>query len=273
MGNVGDRLEEARKRQGITIREASEATKVRTEYLSNFENDNFDFDLPDVYKRGFVKMYARFLKIDIEPFMTDVDALMQGRSKGKGGREFFGRMDLQTGSSAQDTTPSSIFNEGDSGVGVAYKKGTNSPAVPAAERLELGTDKTLYWKIGLVCVGTVVVVGLIALLIQTILSDGSAPADSAAQGTQQVAQATTPTVVITAKGDALVAVQELAEPNRRLINNERLRAGETRTVYPNGQFHVVSDKIENVGVQINGKSFNTPETGRKAMRFDANGPL
>lgn len=248
-------------------------TKIRTEYLSNFENDNFDFDLPDVYKRGFVKMYARFLKIDVTQFMADVDALMQGRGKSKGGREFFGRMDLpNAGSSAQDSNPSSIFNEGDSGVGVAFKKGGN-PNVPAAERLELGTDKTLYWKIGLVCVGTVVVVGLIALLIQTIMSGGTPAQPGAQSGSQTVAQATVPTVVITANGDALVAVQELAEPNRVLIRNERLRAGESRTIHPNGEFRVVSDKIENVGVQINGQPFNTTETGRKQLRFNANGPL
>ena len=32
MQTIGERLEEARKRKGISIREASEATKIRSEY-------------------------------------------------------------------------------------------------------------------------------------------------------------------------------------------------------------------------------------------------
>ena len=52
MQNIGDQLEEARKRRGITVREASEATKIRGEYLNNFESNSFDLYLPDIYIRG-----------------------------------------------------------------------------------------------------------------------------------------------------------------------------------------------------------------------------
>lgn len=273
MGNVGNKLEEARKRQGITIREASEATKIRTEYLSNFENDNFDFDLPDVYKRGFVKMYARLLKIDVDRFMVDVDSLMQGRGKSKSGREFFGRMDLPSaggGSSSLDSSPSSVFNEGDSGVGVAFKKG-GSQSVPAAERLELGTDKTLYWKIGLVCVGTIVVVGLIALLIQTILSSSTPAAPTTQGGSQTVAQVTIPTVTIIAKGDVRVAARETSGAERVLIQSENLRTGERRTIHPEGDFSIIGSNIQNVEVEVNGRAFNSTATGLGRFSFDATG--
>lgn len=268
MGNVGHTLEEARKRQGMSIREASEVTKIRTEYLSNFENDNFDFDLPDVYKRGFVKMYAKLLKMDVEPFMADVDALMQGRGKNKGGREFFGRMDLQ-GSNAQDSSPANAFNEGESGVGVAFKKG-GAANVPAAERLELGTDKTLYWKIGLIFIGTFVVVGLLALLIQTIFSGSDAPTT---QGGSQsaIVQNATPTVIVIAKGDARVAAQELTSPNRRLIDSETLKAGDRRTIYPQGDFRIVSNKVENLDIEIDGNPVHHSASGTKQFKFDARG--
>lgn len=270
MGNVGHKLEEARKRQGISIREASEATKVRTEYLSNFENDNFDFDLPDVYKRGFVKMYARYLKIDIDKFMIDVDALMLGRSKGKGAREFFGRMDLPGiggGSSAQDSNTGSVFNEGDSGVGVAFKKG-NSPGVPAADRLEQGTDKTLYWKIGLIFVGTFVVVGLLALLIQTIFSGGSTTDDPR----QPSAQVANPSFVVISKGNARVIVQELTEPPT-IIFNQDVQAGQRYPINRTGNVRVISNRIEDISVEINGRTFNADQTGRAQWSFGANGPI
>lgn len=62
----GKKLEEARTKQGITLRQASEALKIRSDFLLAFENEHGDIPLPDVYKRGFIKLYARYLKLDPE---------------------------------------------------------------------------------------------------------------------------------------------------------------------------------------------------------------
>ena len=64
MQTLGERLEEARKRKGISIREAAEATKIRGDYLQKFEANSFDFDLPPLYIRGFLRTYAKFLEFD-----------------------------------------------------------------------------------------------------------------------------------------------------------------------------------------------------------------
>lgn len=107
---IGERLEEARKRQGISIREASEATKVRSDFLMHFENNYFDFDLPEVYKEGFLKLYARFLKLSPEKMQNDYRNMRQNAPRffasspksssaqpprqQQPARESFGRMDL-----------------------------------------------------------------------------------------------------------------------------------------------------------------------------------
>ena len=44
MQTIGERLEEARKRKGISIREAAENTKIRGDYLQKFEANTFDID-------------------------------------------------------------------------------------------------------------------------------------------------------------------------------------------------------------------------------------
>ena len=67
------KLEEARNRKGISIREASESTKIRGDYLTSFESGNFDLKLPDVYLRGFIRVYARFLGIDPESAVSDLN--------------------------------------------------------------------------------------------------------------------------------------------------------------------------------------------------------
>lgn len=62
--SIGEQLQEARTRIGSSIREAAEATKIRGDVLAAFENNNFEVDLPDVYKRGFLRLYAKHLKLD-----------------------------------------------------------------------------------------------------------------------------------------------------------------------------------------------------------------
>lgn len=70
---LGQKLEEARNRKGISIREATESTKIRSDYLSSFESGDFNINLPVVYLRGFVRLYSRFLGLDQEGIMSDLD--------------------------------------------------------------------------------------------------------------------------------------------------------------------------------------------------------
>ena len=62
--SIGEKLQDARTRMGSSIREAAEATKIRGDVLAAFENNDFQVDLPDVYKRGFLRLYAKHLKLD-----------------------------------------------------------------------------------------------------------------------------------------------------------------------------------------------------------------
>ena len=96
MQSIGERLEESRKRQGISLREAADATKIRGEFLVALENDSMDIPLEEVYRRGFLSNYAKFLKMDPAKLLTDYDAVQMGQ--GKGGREMhrdlLGRIEL-----------------------------------------------------------------------------------------------------------------------------------------------------------------------------------
>lgn len=78
---IGERLEEARKRKHVSIRESAEATKIRGDYLMAMEDNSFDIPLPQIYIRGFLKNYARFLKLDPNKVLTDYDAFLLGRDK------------------------------------------------------------------------------------------------------------------------------------------------------------------------------------------------
>src|SRR5476649_2774098 len=96
MQTIGERLEEARKRKGVSIREAAEATKIRGDYLQKFESNQFDLGLAELYVRGFLRSYAQFLKLPADKLVNDFNGLglgANGRPRTPS-REVYGRMDL-----------------------------------------------------------------------------------------------------------------------------------------------------------------------------------
>ncbi|HEY1764713.1 MAG TPA: helix-turn-helix domain-containing protein, partial [Opitutaceae bacterium] len=68
---IGERLEDARKKRGISIREAAEATKIRGEYLQKFEGNQFEIGLTDIYTRGFLRGYANYLRLPADRILND----------------------------------------------------------------------------------------------------------------------------------------------------------------------------------------------------------
>src|SRR5919107_6100947 len=65
---IGKTLRRAREKRGLSLQQVEEATKIRTRYLRDLENDNFDV-LPAVYMLGSLKTYAAHLGLD-ETAMT-----------------------------------------------------------------------------------------------------------------------------------------------------------------------------------------------------------
>jgi cytoskeletal protein RodZ len=107
---IGQKLEEARNRKGISIREASESTKIRGDFLTSFEAGKFDLQLPEVYLRGFIRVYARFLGIDPESAVDDLN-LEIGGDKGRSIKKPIGKIGgSETSDSSKDF--SSVDHQG-----------------------------------------------------------------------------------------------------------------------------------------------------------------
>src|SRR5688572_18212481 len=100
MQTIGERLEEARKKKGISIREAAEATKIRGDYLQKFESNHFDIGLTEIYTRGFLRTYSNYLKLPADRILNDYAALGRGELKPRQpAREVYGRMDISVATS------------------------------------------------------------------------------------------------------------------------------------------------------------------------------
>jgi cytoskeletal protein RodZ len=67
--SIGKILSEKRLELGLSLEEVANATKIRADYLESIEQERWDFDLPQIYKRGFIKTYAEYLELDTKEIM------------------------------------------------------------------------------------------------------------------------------------------------------------------------------------------------------------
>lgn len=82
---IGNRLREARQKQGLEISECADATRIRERYLVAIEDGRFE-SLPDpAYVNGFVRAYAAHLGLTIEGPVRELpaDPAPPGRSRSR----------------------------------------------------------------------------------------------------------------------------------------------------------------------------------------------
>ena len=199
MQTIGERLEEARKKKGISIREAAEATKIRGEYLQKFEGNQFEIGLTEIYTRGFLRGYANYLRIPSDRLLSDFTALRGGEPRVRQpSREVYGRMDLAISSAdGSDASGDAAADPTQRPHQARFQRpGDNLPKGPPI-------DPTLVFKGGIVLVFIVLL--LVAFwIIKTLAGPGTAPVSSHASATAATGEiseatpaATTPPTSVT----------------------------------------------------------------------------
>ena len=63
---VGDVLKEERKKRKLSLEEIHQKTRVSLSYLQAIEEGQWDVFPAEVYRVGFLKDYAAYLKMDVE---------------------------------------------------------------------------------------------------------------------------------------------------------------------------------------------------------------
>jgi hypothetical protein len=71
---LGAVLAERRSERGLTIEQASSATRIRAEHLNALESDNADRIAAPVYARGYLRTYATYLGLEPEPLVAMLNA-------------------------------------------------------------------------------------------------------------------------------------------------------------------------------------------------------
>jgi cytoskeleton protein RodZ len=250
MQTLGERLEEARKRKGISIREAAEATKIRGDYLQKFEANSFELDLPPLYVRGFVRAYARHLDLDAARFLSEYDTLMagEGRAPRRETRENFGRVEF-------------------GGEGETVETSTRAPA---------GLDPVLlkYAMLG----GGALVLIVIILLIVNLFSGNSEPRTTApkqaaaeqasAQPGTSAASAANTVQMLTLTALDQTRVKIVQDSDKAIIYEGALARGESRNFRKAGKLLITVEKGSNIRMEVNGRSYPVPLEGYGRFALD-----
>ncbi len=71
MIEIGNTLREARTRQGLTIHDAEEATKIRTRYLQALEQEDYEVIPGSTFVMGFMRTYASYLGLDADALVEE----------------------------------------------------------------------------------------------------------------------------------------------------------------------------------------------------------
>lgn len=270
MQTIGERLEEARKKKGISIREAAEATKIRGDYLQKFESNHFDIGLTEIYTRGFLRTYAGFLKLPADRIMSDYAALGRGDIRPRQpNREIYGRMDI-TVASASETADRAASPEEAPAAEAAQAR--PQPHYPRGQRSSLpsGPDPAVIFKwakIGGAIVGVIV----LAIVAKMIFSGNSHPpaastppaASNSAMPSIATQPAQEPFINLVALNPVHVKVQ-VKNPDGtygRVLFDGALARGDVQKVDRPTAVYITATACENVLIEINGKRYPMGMTG------------
>jgi len=246
MQTIGERLEEARKRKGISIREAAESTKIRGDYLQKFEANSFAIDLPPLYIRGFVRSYARFLELDPERFVSDVDAALarEGKPQRRESREALGRVEF----------------------------GGEARAADAGEPVLAGgrsaSEQAVLLKFGLLGGGALLAIVGIILLINVLFNRAPAKAGPQPVPPPAATVQADPAQTLTLTAIEATRVKVVQDLDGASLFNGALARGEAKTFKKQGKLLITVESGKNLRMEVNGRSYPVPLDGYGRFALD-----
>lgn len=262
MQSIGEKIEEARKRKGISLREAAEATKIRSDFLTHIEKNEFDYDLPSIYKIGFIKNYAKYLKLNPDKIVSQYQDQILAHSKNskKTSAELFGaniHLDQPTEDPLLDNlTPKPSY--GTINVQAQAPTATDDPPNPQASSTQT-SNKELYLKTGIVGIGTLLFVFSAIWLIQSIVNSNDRQSTSQLSASASITEESTasdsdsnsvsyPIEEVTLKASGTVYVLVVQKIDDKILLKRNLNEGDIQTLKKRGPIKVAFTNGENLSL-------------------------
>lgn len=256
MKNLGETLKQARAAKGVEIRDASDATKVRGDFLRHMENGDFDFDLPEIYKRGFLRLYAVYLGLDPKAVMADYDAFTLGKRHDKESarahkakEQFFGEI------TSQDDAPISAEKRYDE-----ESPSQDMPTGPADSLDRNEAVKTPYIKISAIILAVILGIVLLVVLVSSFSSTSSSQTSNEVIETNAVANSQIGrefTLSIIALNDTYYKLSP-ASDSKKFFHVGEARRGDIKTITTNEPVLLtpLPGKIGDLRIERNGNAID-----------------
>ena len=250
MKNLGEKLTEARNAMGLSVRDVADQTRLRIDDIEKMESGEFNINLPEIYRRGFLKIYAAFLKLNVDEVLAEYTALQAARAGGHKPKRLLERIAANSPRGVEPPTP------------VDSRYGDEDDAEP--EQPSDGQGK--YIKLGAIFAGVILTVVVIIFGVSALVRpnapeenpDLAAPAPIASQpAAQPVASAPIKENLLTVSAlrDTYVTVFFMNDKANPLYTGS-LAAGEKKDFKFRTPVSVNTSDAQNIEISRNGQKLD-----------------
>ena len=253
----GDLLRYHREQSGLTLEEASERSRIKLSTLAAIEGGDTG-DIPSVYLRGYIRNYARALGVDsaeleehmdsvhgAEPAVQTVFTATTGRSRGETwlkASSYVAASALIAALAWQFTREAVRFSHGESELtaGTAVARDGEEETRPAGDSRPAGTHLNAS-------------IASVEMLRQRSELSGPATGEQAWAAISEqgdAADAIPHHLEVSASGDSWV---EIIDGNGEQLEQDLLRAGNSRKYQGDGPFEVMIGRASSVVLTLDGE--------------------
>lgn len=247
----GRKFTEQREKLGKTIDDMSSETKLRSEYLNAIENGEIDnLEVPSVYLRGFVKTYAKHLRMDVDAIMEEcpirqVEILSSNARR----KEMIQKIAKQE--QAIDDTAEDREDVGANGT-YSYSDSVSKQKISSAIR------------IAIIAIGSLLALIVAISLIMKLFS-GASNNEQAYKNVQQYRHAAqVKNYSITATSDVKIIIRN--RDTKEKVFNGTLSTGETKTFEFSAPMQMFYDKGDALVIKC-GNDMIYPQPGRGGLEL------
>ncbi len=203
MKNLGSKLKAAREAMQLSLKDVADATRLKATVLEKMENGSFDFKLQDIYKRGFLRIYAAFLKLNVDDVMREYNTAMAMMPEEP-------RKKIPAFVQAEEPVQATTFDE------------------PSSEEQESDIDITSkYIKLGGAFVLAILAIIVVVMIVSSLTKSDSTPEQSVSSEAVSQVEVKPVVLAITAEADTYITVTKKANHNDVLFTGT-VKASETK---------------------------------------------
>lgn len=242
---------------GLSVKDVAEATRLRVDVIENMESGGFDFKLPEIYKRGFLRIYAAFLKLDVDNALEQFALISKPSDESR--RSILSRR--LSAKDAAEPQQAAFANA----VAAEIPVSVESRYDESEERKGSSDETARYIKLGGIIVALLLTVIVIILVISSFTSSAPEPNPDLAQSNDVSApvgqkpaaevQSAEFDVVIAASADTYLLVYPQGEKSNILYTGA-LQAGEMKDFKTSKPLTIRITDAEKIRILRNGKQLD-----------------